>query len=193
MSPRFSFFTTPRITLLIRLSCLATLPFPFRFAFRPALPSPIRATTITRDQRPRGEPGSGPTRLIVVVARGAAILPEMVIHDGDVADWYHFENRLREPRQQYLEHRKLVFRAFAGTTVSRGASFLTRKCSLRGEETQDLLWKFNSPFGERAKVLKILDDHNVNAFSLFETDEALLETIALRELTFRSNTVTRRS
>jgi hypothetical protein len=55
----------------------------------------------------------------------------------------------------------------------------------RPEETQDLLWKFNIPFGERSKVLKLLDDHNVNAFSLFETDEALLETIALRELTFR--------
>jgi len=47
------------------------------------------------------------------------------------------------------------------------------------------LWKFNIPWGERIKVLKLLDDHNVNAFSLFDSDEALLETIALRELTFR--------
>jgi hypothetical protein len=50
---------------------------------------------------------------------------------------------------------------------------------------QDALWKFNIPFAERTKVLKLLDDYNVNAFSLFESDEALLETIALRELTFR--------
>jgi hypothetical protein len=55
----------------------------------------------------------------------------------------------------------------------------------RDDATQDLLWRFNIPWGEREKVLKVLDDHNVNAFSLFESDEALLETIALRELTFR--------
>ncbi len=55
----------------------------------------------------------------------------------------------------------------------------------RADAKQDLLWKFNIPWGERIKVLKLLDDHNVNAFSLFDSDEALLETIALRELTFR--------
>lgn len=55
----------------------------------------------------------------------------------------------------------------------------------RVDAKQDALWRFNIPFGERVKVLKLLDDHNVNAFSLFESDEALLETIALRELTFR--------
>lgn len=52
---------------------------------------------------------------------------------------------------------------------------------------QDVLWKFNIPFGERTKVLQLLDDYNVNAFSLFDTNETLLETIALREMTFRPN------
>ncbi len=50
----------------------------------------------------------------------------------------------------------------------------------RNEREQDALWKFTIPWGEREKVLRVLDDHNVNAFSLFESDEALLETLALR-------------
>ena len=50
------------------------------------------------------------------------------------------------------------------------------------DSQQDLLWRFNIPWSERTKVLRMLDDHNVNSFSLFESDEALLETIALRQL-----------
>lgn len=48
--------------------------------------------------------------------------------------------------------------------------------------TQDRLWKVTMPATERLKVLKILDAHNLNAFSLFQTEEALLSTIAVREL-----------
>lgn len=47
---------------------------------------------------------------------------------------------------------------------------------------QDLLWQFTLPASERTKVLKILDAYNLNAFSLFQSEEALLETIALREI-----------
>ncbi len=48
---------------------------------------------------------------------------------------------------------------------------------------QDLLWKIDIPWSERERVLRLLDDHNVNAFSLFDSDESLLETIAMRRLT----------
>ena len=51
--------------------------------------------------------------------------------------------------------------------------------------TQDRLWKITMPATERMKVLKILDAHNLNAFSLFQTEEALLNTIAARELELR--------
>ncbi len=47
---------------------------------------------------------------------------------------------------------------------------------------QDVLWKFTIPWSERPKVLKYLDDHNLNALSLFASDEGLMETLALREL-----------
>jgi len=53
--------------------------------------------------------------------------------------------------------------------------------------TQDRLWKFTIPRSEREKVLRILDAHNLNSFSLFQTEESLLSTIAVRELELREN------
>ncbi len=52
----------------------------------------------------------------------------------------------------------------------------------RGSTHQDLLWKFDIPWTERREVLKLLDGYNLNAFSLFESQESLMETLALRKL-----------
>jgi len=46
---------------------------------------------------------------------------------------------------------------------------------------QDYLWKFDLPSTERVAILKSLDQYNLNAFSLFDSQEALLETVWLRE------------
>jgi hypothetical protein len=46
---------------------------------------------------------------------------------------------------------------------------------------QDYLWKFDLPSTERIAILKLLDEHNLNAFSLFDSQESLLETLWLRE------------
>ncbi len=54
----------------------------------------------------------------------------------------------------------------------------------RGEEEQDLLWKFNLPSDERRKVLQALDRYNLNAYSLFGSEESLMETVAHREILF---------
>jgi len=54
-----------------------------------------------------------------------------------------------------------------------------------GTSRQDVLWKFNLPSTERIKVLQLLDDYNLNAFSLFDSEESLLETMWLREQVFR--------
>ena len=43
---------------------------------------------------------------------------------------------------------------------------------------------WRSERSERTKVLRMLDDHNINAYSLFDSAEALLETLALRRLLF---------
>jgi hypothetical protein len=49
------------------------------------------------------------------------------------------------------------------------------------EESQDLLWKINIPITERIKVLSHLDSMNINAFTLFGSEESLMSTLALRE------------
>jgi FRG domain len=56
---------------------------------------------------------------------------------------------------------------------------------VRNEEEQDLLYKFTIPSTERAKVLQELDRYNLNAYSLFGSEESLMETLALREIFFQ--------
>jgi len=49
---------------------------------------------------------------------------------------------------------------------------------------QDILWKFNIPSNECLQVLNKLDAFNLNAYSLFSSDESLMVTLAMRELQF---------
>lgn len=55
---------------------------------------------------------------------------------------------------------------------------------------QDLLWKFNIPVVERSKILKLLNMMNINAFSLFGTEDSLIETIAVSEILLKRNLLT---
>jgi FRG domain len=48
--------------------------------------------------------------------------------------------------------------------------------------SQDLLWRFDIPTSERDRVLGMLDRYNLNAYSLFGSEETLMETLARREL-----------
>jgi hypothetical protein len=50
----------------------------------------------------------------------------------------------------------------------------------RGEARQDLLYKFILPSNECSKVLRHLNKYNLNAFSLFGSEDALMETLANR-------------
>jgi hypothetical protein len=52
---------------------------------------------------------------------------------------------------------------------------------------QDLLWKFNLPVSERPKVLAALNKMNLNAFSLFGTEDSLMDAIAVREIVLRKH------
>jgi FRG domain len=58
----------------------------------------------------------------------------------------------------------------------------------RRNPSQDVLWKLNIPWAERRKVLKQFDAFNLNAFSLFESEESLMETLAVRTMEFPENT-----
>ena len=59
------------------------------------------------------------------------------------------------------------------------------KAFARGDQDQDVLWKFNIPYSERLKVLRVLERYNINALSLFGSTESLMETMALREIDCR--------
>jgi hypothetical protein len=54
---------------------------------------------------------------------------------------------------------------------------LTSTCR---ETTQDVFWKIAIPYRERTKALAELDLMNVNAYSLFDSDDALMETLYAR-------------
>jgi hypothetical protein len=50
---------------------------------------------------------------------------------------------------------------------------------------QDVLWKFNLPSSEGPTILNLLNQYNLNAFSLFDSDESLLESMWFREYVLR--------
>jgi hypothetical protein len=54
------------------------------------------------------------------------------------------------------------------------------------KKNQDLSWKINIPSHERLKVLAHLNSMNINAYSLFGSEESLIETLALQEFYLRN-------
>ncbi len=58
-----------------------------------------------------------------------------------------------------------------------------------GRHQQGICWKFTIPVTERRKVLKELDEYNLNALSLFGSEESMMETFATREFLF-ANSIT---
>lgn len=55
-------------------------------------------------------------------------------------------------------------------------------CYNGGKHRQDSLIKYTIPFSERNKVLRQLYKMNITHVSLFETEEALIKTLAIREM-----------
>lgn len=55
------------------------------------------------------------------------------------------------------------------------------RAGVNSRREQNLLWKFNIPVIYRLKVLKHLNTMNINGFSLFSSEESLMETAALQE------------
>lgn len=53
--------------------------------------------------------------------------------------------------------------------------------SKSGKSHQDILYKFLVPNSERNEVLRLLGKYNLNAFSLFQTVESLMETLWTKE------------
>jgi hypothetical protein len=56
---------------------------------------------------------------------------------------------------------------------------------VKEKNEQDILIKYDLPISEREKVLRKLDVMNITAYSLFNSESSLMETLALREMFLR--------
>jgi hypothetical protein len=65
--------------------------------------------------------------------------------------------------------------------TSAAGAFISTTRLFWNRGKQDYVWKFDLPSTERTAILKSLDQYNLNAFSLFDSPETLLETMWLRE------------
>jgi hypothetical protein len=52
----------------------------------------------------------------------------------------------------------------------------------RNEDRQDSLWRINIPISQRPEFLSKLEAMNINSFSLFETEDKLMEHLAVSEI-----------
>ncbi len=57
-----------------------------------------------------------------------------------------------------------------------------------GRHQQGLCWKITLPTTERTKVLRLLDDCNLNAFSLLDSEDSMMDMLAVREFDLRKET-----
>lgn len=56
--------------------------------------------------------------------------------------------------------------------------------AVKNKEEQDVLIKYDIPVSEQSKVLRKLDLMNITAYSLFDSESSLMETLAMREICF---------
>lgn len=73
------------------------------------------------------------------------------------------------------------------TEIEGDAVYYTKHQNVveRNDQKQDLLWKFSIPVSERRSFLAQLNKMNINAFSLFGSEDSLVETIASSDIYVR--------
>jgi hypothetical protein len=91
------------------------------------------------------------------------------------------EPAMRQLGSYVKSHRRHFHTICYGFCQDKGWYFHPHEGVFGSRGKQDFLWKFNIPSSERVTVLRELDSYNLNAFSLFDSEEALLETLWLRE------------
>ncbi len=84
-------------------------------------------------------------------------------------------------RNHYLQQSEYLF---CIGKESNGEWIFANYQDVTPRENQDVLIKYNIPISEQQKVLKKLDTMNITAYSLFDSEMSLMETLALREIVF---------
>jgi len=103
----------------------------------------------------------------------------------DRPDIYTFGPYVKTDRRHFTQQSRYTICIIHDAGEWRYASH--EKAFDRCDPNQDILCKFNIPCSEGLKVAKLLDRYNVNALSLFGSEEGLMETVALREIHFRDS------
>jgi hypothetical protein len=100
--------------------------------------------------------------------------------DGDNPVISAMPTNIRSHKRHFLQQSEYTICASA--TMS-GVVFSTySRAFALSDMGENLLWKFTLPVSvsERIKVLRKLDQMNINSLSLFENEESLMSTVALR-------------
>lgn len=104
---------------------------------------------------------------------------------SDRPDIYKLGPYVKTHRRHFTQQSQYTICIIHGAGEWRYASH--EKVFDRRDPNQDILCKFNIPCSEVLKVAKLLDSYNINALSLFGSEESLMETVALREIHFRDS------
>lgn len=105
---------------------------------------------------------------------------------GNYNPWiYKFDPYVTTDRRHFIQQSQYTICITRKNTNGEWRYAPHEEIVVRNDKNQDVFWKFNIPYSERLKVLKELDKYNVNALSLFGSEERLMETMALREIHLR--------
>lgn len=126
------------------------------FAFREAAPKVEKRSIFVYCDRPEGTYGG---------AIGEPLIQLLVGHT-------------RTPRRHFFQ--QSIYTVCESRTDGKWQFDSHQKVFDNPPRNQDFLGKFDIPSTEREKVMGLLDQYNLNAYSLFESEESLLETLWLR-------------
>jgi hypothetical protein len=117
-------------------------------------------------------------------------MPYRQKHTSNHPSIYSLNHRITTRRRHFLQQSKYTI-CFSIERTNQLTDFSDPETKViisphesvfdRGESGQDLLYKFILPLSERSKVLRHLNKYNLNAFSLFGNEDALMETLANRQ------------
>jgi FRG domain len=103
------------------------------------------------------------------------------------ASIYSFRGVPKPHKRHYLQQSE--YTACVQFDLKEGWSFVPYETiegsyigSLESWQDQDVIFKITMPSDIRLEILKRLDKFNLNAFSLFASEESLMETMAFREI-----------
>lgn len=103
------------------------------------------------------------------------------VYSSDYDTVFALGTHIRAHRRHMLQQSH--YTVCLGWRQNSGWRFIPHERATNADNVQgNMTWKFNIPKREYQKVLKSLDEHNLNGFSLFGSEEGLMESLAIKEM-----------